>query len=178
MLRRGALVALLLSGCGFVRNTTSDPLGFSYDELSQLIADLGQARAAGVAYGTWASDHERAVLPKDGTWDEALGELHARRASSLVREAPVVSFTATWVDLFTDGFGSPHDSRVVQVLCLGIGTPLCVPFDLLIVPFSFTSAWFQDMAVDSSDHQRAMADLEQARGLGCLHAEWWMRSYH
>ena len=157
-------------------------MGATYDDLTALMIDLSVARASAASCADWLEAHgmrpiERNSDQKDvPTWDQALGELYARRASSLVREEHVVSFTWLWISLFTDGFGGrPNDSRIVQALFLGIGTPLCVPFDLIVIPTSFGYSCYQDMRVEATDRQRAMADLEQARRLGFLHPEWWMR---
>jgi hypothetical protein len=178
MLRRALMwVSCLASGCGFVRNADRDAFGFSYSELSALIADMQKARAGGMTCAQWVSAHEAVCLATDSeSWDVALGEIYARRASSIVREAPVVSLTGTWVSVWTSGFGrSPDDSRIVQALYLGLGTPLCVPFDLVIIPVSFTSSLIQDLGVAGADYRCAMEDLERARSLGCLHPEWRIR---
>lgn len=169
-------VALASSACGFVRSAEKDAFGFHYDQLTALIADMQESRSRGETVAQWVARNGDAFVDRDlDSWDVALGELHARRASSIVREAPVVSLTASWITLLTAGYGSPHDSRFVQVIYLGVGTPLCIPFDVLILPLSFASSWVGDLGVSAADHQRAIEDLEHARRLGCVNPDRWMR---
>jgi len=168
--------SVVVSSCGFVQAVETDRFGFNCDQLTVLIDDMHASRARGEAVALWVARHDVACMDRDvESWDAALGELHARRASSIVRDAPIGSLTGTWVGTFTAGYGSSHDSRVVQALLLGLGTPLCLPFDLLVVPTSFMASWVDDLGVSRAAHERALDDLERSRSLGYPHPERWMR---
>jgi hypothetical protein len=137
---------------------------------------MQDARAEGVTCAYWAATHKGAFLGRDGlTWDGALGEMFARRASSIVHEDPVVSLTGFWIWFWGSTSSDSFSGFLMQCLYLGVGTPLCLPFDAAIVPASFTASWIRDMRVSAADHEAALEDLQRARDLGYEDPERWMR---
>lgn len=170
------LVAMLvLEGCAFLRPSTADPFGRSYADLTALIDEAEQARATGVQPEAWAS---RLGLPAttDGrAWDARIGELYACRASSLVRRAPVLSVTETWVGMMRSDHRRQSDA---SPLGLVIGCVLVVPpavlLDVVLVPVSTCFSFVQDLRVDEVDRVRAQEDLKRAGELGMDPADLWM----
>lgn len=172
-----ALVLLaVMPSCSFMRSAPRDSSGLSYDELSALIDDTQQAREAGMSFPDWIKNHPMVADPVAGSWDLALGELHARRAGSQVREAPVGSLTCTWVAMLSSDYRrNSNASGIGYVLALVFTVPLCVPCDVILVPTSFVASCIQDMGVDADARRRALQDVEEARRLGFEPPDLWMR---
>ncbi|MBL8726288.1 MAG: hypothetical protein JNK49_19750 [Planctomycetes bacterium] len=138
------MVLLVLHACTFMRPSTADPFGRSYDQLSELIDDVAEAQAAGLQPEEWLAKRDLPVLTDRASWDAILGELHARRASSLVRRAPVVSVTETWVGMLSSDYRRRSDASPVG---FAIGCILVVPpallLDVLVVPVTFSFSFVQ-----------------------------------
>lgn len=169
------MVLLLLHACTFMRPSTADPLGRSYVELSALIDYVRDAQAAGLQPEDWLAKHDFPILTDRASWDAILGELHARRASSLVRRAPVISVTETWVGMLSSDYRRRSDASPVG---FAIGCILVVPpallLDVLVVPVSFSFSFVQDLRVDEADRARAQEDLTRASDLGVDGGDLWM----
>lgn len=157
----------MTESCSFMRTAPIDPYGPTYDKMSTLIDETTRARASGADYGQWMRDHDMAGWIRDGSWDATLGEMYVRRASTLVRAAPVASLTDVWVTMASSDYRRRSDSSTcgyVSSLVLFVPLTLCV--DVVIVPISLVASVVQDQMVDPEVRARAIEDLERARQLG------------
>lgn len=163
-----AFLALACAACGFVQRATDDGFGVSYDELTALIANVEARRAANEPFGTWVDD-QGTLRNRCESWDEALGQLYARRSSAIVRDQTYLSLAGTSFTmafetskgLEADGPGAVLGAAGWALICVCL-----VPIDIVVAPIWFVSGAIGDIGVSDEELVRAASDLQRAREFG------------
>jgi hypothetical protein len=166
--RRIATLVLLAVGCaecGFVQRATDDGYGVSYDELTAMIAEGENRRAANEPFQAWA-DAQEGLRNHCDSWDEALGLLYARRSSALVRDQTYISGSGTVVWMLCDAKPRSVTGAVVGGAYWALLAACLVPVDVVAAPIWFVCGAIDDLGVSDDDLVRAASDLQRARELG------------